>query len=250
MLLARQERTAGARSLIASASHNPTAAPVTEADILNGDSTEEDAPAQATRRPSRRRSQTLAAINQAAIEVFAAEGLSGASTQTIADKAGLSKAQLHYYIVRKEDLYHQVLQDIVDDWIGVFGFSDEAFGPRKVLGDLIQRKMVFSFEQPLRSRIFAAEMMRGAPVLRAMLGTSKRRTEQATAVIQNWIDQGLMDPLDPLTLLFHIWAMTQFYADHADQVPYFRAITHVDEHEREHLINEVRAFIFKGAGVK
>lgn len=217
---------------------------------LNESAIDEGTPAPATRRPSRRRSQTLAAINQAAIEVFAAEGLNGASTQAIADKAGLSKAQLHYYIAGKEDLYRQVLQDIVDDWIGVFGFSDEAFGPRKVLGDLIQRKMVFSFEQPLRSQIFAAEMMRGAPVLRAMLGTSKQRTEQAAAVIQNWIDHGLMDPLDPLALLFHIWAMTQFYADHADQVLYFRAITHIDADLRKHLIAEVSTFIFKGAGVK
>lgn len=223
---------------------------MTDADALNASPADEDLPAHARRRPGRRRNQSLAAINQAAIEVFAAQGLNGASTQAIADKAGLSKAQLHYYIAGKEDLYRQVLQDIVDDWIGVFGFSDEAFGPRKVLGDLIRRKMMFSFEQPQRSRIFAAEMMRGAPVLRAMLGTSKRRTEQATAVIQNWIDQGLMDPVDPLALLFHIWAMTQFYADHADQVLYFRAITQIDMAERKHLIDEVSTFVFKGAGIK
>lgn len=209
----------------------------------------ESAPA-APRRLSRRGAESMAAIRQAAVEVFAAEGLSGASTQAIADKAGLSKAQLHYYIDSKEDLYRQVLQDIVDDWIGVFGFSDEAFGPRKVLSDLVRRKMVFSFEQPLRSRIFAVEMMRGAPVLRAMLGTSKRRTEQAAAVIQNWINRGQMDPIDPLVLLFHIWATTQFYADHAEQVLYFREVTQIDADERKHLIEEVTAFLLKGAGVK
>ncbi len=210
----------------------------------------DDIPVQAMRRPSRRRAQTLAAVHQAAIEVFASEGPSGATTQAIADKAGLSKAQLHYYIISKEDLYRQVLQDIVDDWIGVFGFSDESFGPRKVLSDLIRRKMVFSFEQPLRSRIFAVEMMRGAPVLSAMLGTSKRRTDQAAAVIQNWITRGLMDPVDPLALLFHIWATTQFYADHAEQVLYFRELTQIGADERKHLIDEVSAFVLKGAGVK
>ena len=192
----------------------------------------------------------MVAIRRAAVEVFAAEGLNGASTQAIADKAGLSKAQLHYYIDSKEALYRQVLQDIVDDWIGVFGFGDEAFGPRKVLSDLIHRKMVFSFEQPLRSRIFAVEMMRGAPVLRAMLDTSKRRTEQAAAVIQNWINRGQMDPIDPLVLLFHIWATTQFYADHVEQVLYFREVTQIDADERKHLIAEVTVFLLKGAGVR
>lgn len=218
--------------------------------IVSEPAAREATPEASPRRRSRRGAQSIAAIHQAAIEVFAAEGLSGASTQAIADHAGLSKAQLHYYIASKEDLYRQVLQDIVDDWIGVFGFSDEAFGPRKVLSDLIRRKMVFSFEQPLRSRIFAAEMMRGAPVLRHMLATSKRRTEQACAVIQNWINRGLMDPLDPLALLFHIWAMTQFYADHAEQVLYFRNLRAIGAEDRKHLIDEVTAFVLKGAGVK
>ena len=208
-----------------------------------------DAPA--TRGRSRKYTQVLALINQAAIEVFASEGLAGASTQAIADKAGLSKAQLHYYIESKEALYRQVLQDILSDWIVVFGFSDEAFGPRKVLGDLIHRKMMFSFEHPLRSRIFTAEMMRGAPVINDMMGTSKARTDQAAAVIQNWMNQGLMDKGDPMLLLFHIWAVTQFYADHATQAAYYRAeALQGDDKERRHLIEQVTAFLLKGAGVR
>lgn len=126
--------------------------------------TAEDAEGPATRALAQVRAGARV-INQAAIEVFASEGLAGASTQAIADKAGLSKAQLHYYIDSKEALYRQILQDILTDWIVVFGFDDEALGPRKVLGDLIRRKMAFSFEHPLRSRIFTAEMLRGAPVL-------------------------------------------------------------------------------------
>ena len=212
--------------------------------------TPDEPEAPATRGRSRKYTQVLGVIYQAAIEVFAAEGLAGASTQAIADRAGLSKAQLHYYIESKEALYRQVLQDIINDWIGVFGFSDEAFGPRKVLTDLIQRKMLFSFEHPLRSRIFAAEMMRGAPVIRDMLGTSKQRTNQAAAVIQNWIQRGLMDPVDPLLFLFHLWAVTQFYADHAAQVAYFRDMPASDEKDRRYLTEQVTAFLLKGAGVR
>lgn len=210
-----------------------------------------DAEAPATRGRSRKYTQVLGLINQAAVEVFASEGLAGASTQAIADKAGLSKAQLHYYIESKEALYRQVLQDILTDWIVVFGFNDEAFGPRKVLSDLIQRKMVFSFEHPLRSRIFTAEMMRGAPVLNSMMDTSKQRTDQAAAVIRNWMDQGLMDKADPMLVLFHIWAVTQFYADHATQAAYFRDTAQQgDDKDRRYLIEQVTAFLLKGAGVR
>ena len=205
----------------------------------------------ATRGRARNYTQMLGLIHQAAIEVFAAEGLAGASTQAIADQAGLSKAQLHYYIESKEALYRQVLQDILTDWIVVFGFSDEAFGPRKVLGDLIQRKMMFSFEHPLRSRIFTAEMMRGAPVINNMMDTSKQRTDQAAAVIQNWMNQGLMDKADPMLVLFHIWAVTQFYADHATQAAYYRsAAQQGDDKDRRYLIEQVTEFLLKGAGVK
>jgi len=214
------------------------------------DALDEPLDAPATRGRARKYTQLLAVIHRAAVEVFASDGLAGASTQAIADKAGLSKAQLHYYIESKEALYRQVLQGIIDDWIGVFGFSDQAFGPRKVLSDLIHRKMVFSFEHPLRSRIFTAEMMRGAPVLKTMMGTSKQRTDQAAAVIQNWINQGLMDPVDPMLFLFHLWAVTQFYADHATQVAFFRNVAESDEKDQRYLIDEVTEFLLKGAGVR
>lgn len=210
-----------------------------------------DGVAPAKRGRSRKYTQVLGTISQAAIEVFASEGLAGASTQAIADKAGLSKAQLHYYIDSKDALYRKVLQDILTDWIVVFGFSDEPFGPRKVLGDLIHRKMIFSFEHPLRSRIFTAEMMRGGPIINTMMETSKQRTDQAAAVLQNWMRQGLMDNADPMLVLFHIWAVTQFYADHATQAAYYRsAITLGDSKERRELIEQVTAFLLKGAGVR
>lgn len=213
---------------------------------------EAETAASPTRGRSRKYTQVLAVINMAAIEVFAADGPQGATTQAIADKAGLSKAQLHYYIESKDALYRQVLLDIIDDWIGVFGFADEAFGARNVLSDLIRRKMLFSFDQPLRSRIFAAEMMRGAPVLRPMMELqSKRRTEQAAAVIRNWMDQGQMGPVDPILFLFHLWAVTQFYADHVAQVQLFRADTSLDDvKEREYLIAQVTEFLLRGAAVK
>jgi len=229
-----------------------SARPIIGSGIDTGiDEREAESEAPATRGRSRKYTQVLGLINQAAIEVFASEGLAGASTQAIADKAGLSKAQLHYYIESKEALYRQVLQDILTDWIVVFGFSDEAFGPRKVLGDLIHRKMVFSFDHPLRSRIFTAEMMRGAPVINSMMTTSKARTDQAAAVIQNWMNQGLMDKADPMLVLFHIWAVTQFYADHATQAAYYRDVAQQgEEKDRRYLIEQVTEFLLKGAGVK
>lgn len=204
-----------------------------------------------TQDPQRRtRAQILAQIEAAAIEVFARDGLAGASTQAIAHSAGLSKQRLHYYITSKEDLYRQILRDVVVDWINVFGPTDQTQGPREVLGTYIRRKMQFSFDHPLRSRIFAMEIMRGAPVLRPMMRTSKRRTAQAVAVIRHWIAQGLMAPVDPLLLLFHIWAITQFYAEHGDQVRYFTGRRSVSRPVREHIIAQATELVLRGVGVR
>jgi TetR/AcrR family transcriptional regulator len=195
------------------------------------------------------RARMLASIDAAAIEIFARDGYQGATTQAIADAAGIGKAQLHYYIGSKEALYQRILQDIVDDWIAVFGFADARHGPRKVLGDYIRRKMRFSFEHAQRSRIFSSEIMRGAPLLRPLIGTSTRRTEQAVAVIRQWVDDGLMAPVDPLLLLFHVWALTQHYADYQHQVRWFRGRCGDDEGDRGRLIDEVTTFVLRGAGV-
>ena len=199
---------------------------------------------------ARKYAQVIEKIHASAIQVFAREGPVGATTQAIADGAGLSKAQLHYYIETKDALYRDVIQDILDEWVSVFGFGDEALGPRKVLGDYIRRKMRFSFDEPLRSRIFAAEMMRGGPVALGLMGNSQRRTAQAVSVIRNWIEDGLMYPVDPLPFLFHIWAITQFYADHAEQVRMFMPGGLDGAEGRERLIEQATAQILRSAGLE
>jgi TetR/AcrR family transcriptional regulator len=204
---------------------------------------------QGSRPPGRIRARMLATIDAAAIRVFARDGFQGATTQAIADAAGIGKAQLHYYIGSKEALYQRILQGIVDDWIAVFGFADAGHGPRKVLGDYIRRKLQFSFEHPERSRIFAAETMRGAPMLRPLMRTSRERTDQAVAVLRKWIDEGLMAPVDPLLFLFHVWAVTQHYADYQHQVRFFRGDDSDGADERERIVEEVTAFVLRGAGV-
>lgn len=207
------------------------------------------ADAEAPRRAPRGRALALAAIHRAAVTVFARDGYQGATTQAIADAAGLSKPQLHYYIAGKEELYRDILQGIVDDWIAVFGFADAHLGPRKVLADYVRRKLLYSFEHPERSRIFTAEMMRGGDMLWPLMGHSRRRTQQAVEVILGWIAEGRMAPLDPLQLLFHIWAITQHHADFAHQVRFLGGPDPAQEADRERVIAEVTAFVLRGAGV-
>ena len=158
----------------------------------------------------------MAAIRAAGIAEFTEKGLAGTSTQSIAERAGLTKPQLHYYIAGKEALYEELLMSAVADWKGIFdaGSAD----PGKVLGDYIRSKVHLAFDKPEVSRIFTREVLDGGRNLDRFWPDSRKRTRGKVAAINGWIARGLMAPVDAHMLLMGIWAMTQFYADSALQV--------------------------------
>src|SRR4051812_24137805 len=94
------------------------------------------ASAEAPRSARQNRERVLAAIRAAAIAEFSQNGMKGTSTQAIAERAGLTKPQLHYYIRGKEELYEELLMSVVADWKGIF--DSASTDPGKVLGDYIR----------------------------------------------------------------------------------------------------------------
>jgi len=60
-------------------------------------------------------------ILDAARDEFVTTGLKGARMQSIADRAGVNKALLHYYFRSKEKLYEEVLSDVVETLWGEIG---------------------------------------------------------------------------------------------------------------------------------
>jgi TetR/AcrR family transcriptional regulator, regulator of cefoperazone and chloramphenicol sensitivity len=64
---------------------------------------------------SARGDDTRRRLIDAALQIFAAQGFDGASTRTVADKAGANLAAIPYYFGSKEGLYRAVAQSIVED---------------------------------------------------------------------------------------------------------------------------------------
>ena len=165
----------------------------------------------------RRRNRAL--ILQAAEEVFAAKGFDGATTAEIAARAGLPKANLHYYFPTKEAVYRAVIAETLHLWLSLFDQIAPDDDPAEALGGYIRRKMRHSFEHPLASRIFALEVIRGAPVIRDFLtGELRSWVEERSAVIRVWAAQGRIAAVEPVHLFFTIWAATQTYADFDAQI--------------------------------
>lgn len=158
-------------------------------------------------------------ILAAAEKVFARAGFGGATMAAIATASGLPKANLHYYFGSKDVLYRAVLARTLGDWLapaqGIMADAD----PRAALEQYIRVKMTLSAQRPDGSKVFANEMLHGAPVVKKILTTELRPlVVEKAAVIQGWIDAGRMAPVDATHLFFTIWAATQTYADFDVQV--------------------------------
>ena len=164
-----------------------------------------------------------AAILKAALTVFARLGPDGASVEAIAQAAGVSKPNLLYYYPSKDALYVAVLEQGLALWLSPLGRFTEADDPAQAISALIAAKLEMSRDHPEVSRLFALEMLRGAPLLKPVLaGPLKAVFEAKCAVIAAWVAAGKLRPVDPPHLIFAIWALTQHYADFAVQV---RALT-------------------------
>jgi TetR/AcrR family transcriptional regulator len=192
------------------------------------------APARAGR--TRRRTRIQAAneekILDAALEVFSTWGYRGATVDQIAALAGMTKPNLLYYFRRKEDIYLAVLERTHEMWLEPLEHLDPAGDPATEIAAYVDRKLEMSRDNPKASRLFAMEILQGAPVLGATLsGRLKTLVDEKAAVIQGWIAAGHLAPVDPHHLIFMIWATTQHYADFDAQI---RAVLGQQADARDH----------------
>lgn len=159
------------------------------------------------------------AILAAAAEEFACYGFKGTSMNSIAQRVGLPKANLHYYFNSKEGLYIEVMRNILELWDSAFSTLRVEDDPATALADYIRAKMEFSRRQPQASKIFAMEVISGGECMAEHFNQNYQEWFRGrAAVFQAWIDQGKMAPVDPVTLIFLLWSSTQHYADFASSI--------------------------------
>jgi TetR/AcrR family transcriptional regulator len=110
--------------------------------------------------PLRRRKAHIRETNEAhllacAEAVFAERGLEGASTAMIAERAGLPKANLHYYFPTKLALYRRVLEDLFEDWHRAADTFESSDDPVEAISGYVRTKMELSRRRPLGSKVWA-----------------------------------------------------------------------------------------------
>ena len=172
-----------------------------------------------TRRRTRIQVEKEGRILSSALDVFAQSGFAGATLDEIAAGAGMSKPNLIYYFASKEEIYRAVLGRTLETWLEPLLALDPAGEPLAEIRGYIRRKLEMSRDRPQESRLFAGEVLAGAPLIRDVLeGELKGLVDEKVAVIRQWIADGKLAPHDPYHLIFALWATTQHYADFDAQV--------------------------------
>jgi TetR/AcrR family transcriptional regulator len=190
-------------------------------------------------------------IIAAAEDEFVTFGFKGASMKRIAERAELPRANIHYYFKNKVDLYAAVLGDIVEVWNSTIADINPEDDPKETLTAYIRAKILSAKESPNASRIFASEIIHGAPHIGSYLKQEYRvAILNITDGFQSWIDQGKMDAVDPMHLLFMIWGATQHYADFGVQVRAAMNKDSLDDDDFEKIISSITHIILKGCGLK
>ncbi len=169
--------------------------------------------------PSRIQLANEKKILEAALEIFSTYGFRGSTLDQIAKQSGLSKPNILYYFSDKEAIHQRLIADLLDVWLAPLQQIESTASPLTALWAYIDKKLQMSRDMPRESRLFANEMLQGAPHVSNILKHNlKLMVDEKVLIIRGWIEQGLLAPHDPYHLLFSIWATTQHYADFAAQI--------------------------------
>jgi TetR/AcrR family transcriptional regulator len=193
------------------------------------------------------REESERALLEAAEWVFAEQGFAGATTAAIAQHAGLPKANLHYYFPTKEMLYRAVIERVLTAWLAAASSFDASEDPPTALSAYIGAKMDLAREMPLATRIWSAEMMRGAPMIQDFLDTTLTQwVVSRERVVKRWIAAGKLKPIEPKFLFYMIWATTQQYANAAHEMATLNKGRPLDDAAFERAKSEVIEIILRG----
>ncbi|MDN3397336.1 TetR/AcrR family transcriptional regulator [Psychrobacter sp. APC 3426] len=197
------------------------------------------------------RAHNEAVILAAAEEEFVLQGFRGATMQGIADRAELPKANIHYYFKNKKNLYKAVLHSIIQEWNeGLVTMTVES-DPKEVIEKFVRTKLHQAFAHPNQHKLFALEVIGGAPQLHDFMSTTmKEWALDKSKVMKTWYEQGRIGVSDPLQLLILIWATTQRYAEFEAEIVGLMGKGEYDQQDEARAANFLVPFILRGCGLE
>ena len=197
------------------------------------------------------RRKNVEKILLAAEKIFAEQGYAGTKMADIALHAELPRSNLHYYFTTKEDLYREVLVNLLGTWDLEGDCFVQFDDPRVVLTSYVMKKMTHSRLRPHGSKLWANEIMRGAPLFQDMLEEHMSKGAKfMEEKIRQWVEEKRINPVEPSALLYMIWASTQHYADFDYQVNVLNGHQPLSDHQFDQAVQTITAVILRGIGLE
>ena len=172
-----------------------------------------------TKKVTRIQKEKINIILDAALDVFSNHGFRGATIDMIAKEANLSKPNILYYFDSKDDIHSALLSKLLDKWLEPLKVISSKGDPVEEICSYVENKLEMARIFPRESRLFANEILQGAPrMLNILSGPLKELADQKAEIINSWVKTGKIEPINPYHLIFSIWATTQHYADFDVQI--------------------------------
>ncbi len=126
-----------------------------------------------------KRANRDAEVTGAAIEIFWQKGYQAASIQDVADRVGVLKGSLYYYIDSKEDLLWRIIEDVHEEWTKILdqaGALDA--GPVERIHAFIRLHVVWYLTKVKEIGVFFREWQHLTGDRLKTMRTRRRRYEQ------------------------------------------------------------------------
>ena len=134
---------------------------------------------------TRIQAKNRSAILEAALEVFSKHGFRGSTLDQIAKEAGLSKPNLLYYFKSKEVIHKELLNGLLQDWLDPMRALDPDGDPVDEIVGYALRKLEMARLMPRESRLFANEIVQGAPrILDDITGPLRDLVDEKAALLR------------------------------------------------------------------
>ena len=183
----------------------------------------------------------------AAGEEFADKGFSAARTQDIASRAEVPKSNVYYYFQSKENLYLRLLENVVGAVLEASALLRECDDPAWALPAHIRARLHIARQRPQAYKVFASEMLHGAPHLpREWLQRLRAESLRSLECLAAWIDRGLLAPVDPQHLLLSISAATRTYVDFDWQIAMITGKAQPDASDFEAVAATITRLVLRG----
>ena len=154
-------------------------------------------------------------IKAAAREIFLEKGKDGARIQTIAERAGVNKALVHYYFRSKEKLYAAVLKDILQEVISRLVNMPENISFREFLEQFISSHIDFLNQHKRLLNFLIWELREEKDIIHDIVDYVIRNLESTPREvflkrINNAIQNKEIKPINPFQFIINLISLDIF----------------------------------------